>query len=208
VASFAAGIATAREAPSGMSFHEALSLRKSTRSFRPESVEDEQLLELVAAANGINRPDIGGRTAPSWHGAKDIDIYVATAKGTSLFDAEAGELVTVEGEDIRTRTSAEPFVGTAPAVLIYVSDTSLLQEAAKTFEVGLPEADVTLQHTIAAYVNTAVIAQNVYLFCAATGLGTCLVGGSDPVAIAQALKLDAEKRVTYVQPVGHPSAEG
>jgi nitroreductase len=56
-----------------------------------------------------------------------------------------------------------------------------------------------------AHVDTAMVGQNVYLFCAANGLGTCLVGGADRAAITEALGLDPTKLVTFVQPVGRPA---
>jgi nitroreductase len=110
--------------------------------------------------------------------------------------------VAVSTDDIRKLTSPQPFVGTAAAVLIYVSERSRVLKAA-----GLDGQALDLEtedHRIAAHVNAAVIAQNVYLFCAAEGLGTCLVGGADRAAIAAALGLSDGQRVTYVQPVGHP----
>ena len=55
---------------------------------------------------------------------------------------------------------------------------------------------------IAARVNSAIMAQNVYLFCAAEGLGTCLLGTVDREAIKTALKFPDHLSVTYIQPLG------
>ena len=46
------------------------------------------------------------------------------------------------------------------------------------------------------------MAQNVYLFCAAEGLGTCLLGTVDREAIKTALKFPDHLSVTYIQPLG------
>lgn len=43
----------------------ALTRRKSVREFAPTPLSLQQLSELLWAANGINRPETGGRTAPS-----------------------------------------------------------------------------------------------------------------------------------------------
>lgn len=212
IAALASRLSFAEEAPGmmsdgnmgGMSVREALARRKSTRLYSADPIDEAVLLRLLWSANGVNRPDIDGRTAPSWHGAKDTDIYAARASGVSRFDPKTNTLVSVLGEDIRTKTSPQPFVGTAPVILIYVSDRDRIVESAKAFEAGQPPEIFAGAHRIAAYVDTAVIAQNVYLFCAAEGLGTCLVGGSDPVAISRALRLPDSQMVTYVQPVGHP----
>ncbi|MGX7871961.1 nitroreductase family protein [Mesorhizobium sp. ORM6] len=65
----------------GMSLLEALSLRQSTRLFADKPIDDETLSTLLWCAFGINRPNSGGHTAPSWHGAMETDIYVADARG-------------------------------------------------------------------------------------------------------------------------------
>ena len=186
-----------------VSLSDALAKRESIRSYSADAVEDAQLLALLWAANGVNRPDVDGRTAPSWRTSKDTEIYVARASGVTHFDAVENRLTAVSDADIRGVLSPQPFVARAPVVLIYVSELSRLLEA-----VGLDAAAfdaVTEDHRISAHVNAAVISQNVYLFCAADGLGTCLVGGVDRAATAKALQLGAGQLVTYVQPVGHPA---
>lgn len=193
----------AQNAMGGVTVRQALERRRSTRLYAPDPIAEPTLLGLLFAANGVNRPDSDGRTAPSWHGSRDVDIYVAQASGVGRFDPAANALLPVSDQDIRGQTSPEPFVGTAPAVLIYISDKDKLSAAAASFEIGQPQQAVERQHEIAAYVDTAVVAENVYLYCAAEGLGTCLVGGADSAAITLALALRPQQRVTYVQPVGH-----
>lgn len=186
-----------------MPLSDALARRESIRTYADGPIEEAQLLALLGAANGVNRSDVDGRTAPSWRTAKDIEIYVAQAAGVSHYNAANNALRPVSGDDIRSIASPQPFVATAPVVLIFVTELSRILEAA-----GLePDAldALTEDHRIAAHVNAAVIAQNVYLFCAAEGLGTCLVGGADRAALATALKLTDGQLVAYIQPVGHPA---
>lgn len=178
---------------------QAFALRRSTRVYGAGTIPEPVLIDLLQTANGINRPESGGRTAPSWRGAMDVDIYVATADGTFLFDPGNGALVPKGTADIRASASPQPFVGTAPVVLIYVSDRQRLIEAAG--EAATDGAAIE-QHRVTAFVDSAIVSQNVYLYCAAMGLGTCLVGGNDPQQIAAALSLAAHQVVTYVQPVG------
>jgi nitroreductase len=197
---------TASIAEDSLSVEEALAHRRSTRLYAPQPLAADLRLRLLHAADGVNRPDIDGRTAPSWYGAKDTDIYVAEADGVGKYDPVANSVHHVLDTDIRKQTSPEPFVGAAPMVLIYVSDRARLSKAGIDFEKGQTPAAIAEEYMRAAYVNTAVIAQNVYLFCASQELGTCLVGGVDPTAIGKALGLAATQRVTYVQPVGHLKA--
>ncbi len=186
-----------------VSVRDALAKRESIRTYSDRAIDDDQLLALLWAANGVNRADVDGRTAPSWRTAKDTEIYVARATGIDRFDPVENTLTNLSSTDIRGVLSPQPFVGTAPVVLVYVTELSRILAAAG-LDVNALDA-VTEDHRIAAYVNTAVVAQNVYLFCAAEELGTCLVGGADRAAAAAALELTEGQLVTYVQPVGHPA---
>lgn len=178
----------------GMSLLEALSLRQSTRHFADKPIDDETLSTLLWCAFGINRPNSGGHTAPSWHGAMETEIYVADASGVRKFDPAGQAAVTTLGRDIRSAASKESFVGTAPTVLIYCVDRTRLQ---------IPNE---AQESAFAHVDAAIVAQNVYLYCASVGLGTCLVGGVDKPALGRMLGLSEAQFVTFVQPVGYPSS--
>jgi len=157
------------------SLKEALEKRRSTRLYSDAPIAEEQLAELLWSACGVNRPESGGRTAPSWRGSYGIDILVASAEGVRRFDPVAGLLSPVMPDDIRGKASSQPFVATAPAVLIYVADLDRIAQAP-------PEERIQVAH-----VDAGIIAQNVYLYCAATGLGTCLVGGADKPGLATVL---------------------
>ena len=89
----------------GVSLLEALSLRQSTRLFADKPIDDETLSTLLWCAFGINRPNSGGHTAPSWHGAMETDIYVADARGVRKFDPAGQAAATILGRDIRSATS-------------------------------------------------------------------------------------------------------
>jgi nitroreductase len=178
----------------GLPLLEALSLRRSIRLYSEQPVEEEKLSTLLWCAFGINRPDSGGHTAPSWHGSVETDIYVADAQGVRKFDPAAQAAEIVLSEDIRGKASPQPFVGTAPAVLIYVADRGRMAKASDEDQIQ------------AAHVDAAIVSQNVYLYCASVGLGTCLVGGADKKGLAEILKLPDTEIVTFVQPVGYPKS--
>ncbi|MFE3837310.1 nitroreductase family protein [Pseudogemmobacter sonorensis] len=201
--SAAAPIAVASAAPSlaagpaGITLQEALEGRQSVRRFGTAPLPEDQLLRLLWAANGVNRPETGGRTAPSWRSAYDTDLHVATAEGVFLHQPGTNTLERVLDRDIRAEASDSAFVARAPALLIYVSDGARLRTAAEGAD------DQAL--AVGAHVNAAVTAQNVYLACVAEGLGTCLIGGAaNRDVIAAALSLAEGSIVTYVQPVGVP----
>jgi hypothetical protein len=70
-----------------------LSFRSSTREFAPTPLSITTLGELLWAADRINRPVSGGRTAPSPHAYNEVDIYVALPYGVYRYDALSHQLL-------------------------------------------------------------------------------------------------------------------
>lgn len=186
--------AIAQDQAAELTVTEALRARRSTRSFAARPLDPALLAQLLWAAFGVNRPESGLRTAPSWRGAADVTVLMATAEGVLRLDPASDASQTILAQDIRSRLSPEPFVATAPACLILVSDLRKLAAA---------EQDD--QKRLWALVDAAIVAENVYIFAAGRGLGTCLVGGLDRAAITEALGLAAHEFPTFVQPVGWPA---
>jgi SagB-type dehydrogenase family enzyme len=184
----------AHQREGGMSFMEAVALRRSTRLYSDARIAPDTLADLLWTAYGINRPESGGRTAPSWHTSYGADLYVADADGVWLYDPKGQSLQQRLETDIRKKASQQPFVGTAPIVIVHVANLERMYEAPHEERIRY------------AYVDSAIIAQNIYLFCASVGLGTCLVGGADRAAVSEALGLPESQIVTFVQPVGHPQS--
>lgn len=176
----------------GMPLMEALAKRQSVRAYGERALSRETLSNLLWAAFGINRRDTGERTAPSWRGSKEIDIYVATAEALWLYDPAAHALRHVMAGDIRADTGRQPFPATAPAVLIYVADRARMAEA------PAQEQDTY------AHVDAALIAQNVYLFAASEGLGTVMLGNVEKADLAKRMTLRGNQILTFTQPIGHP----
>jgi len=176
----------------GGSLMSALKNRKSTRSFSSQPLPQQMLSDLLWAAFGVNRPDIGFRTAPSPMNTQEIEIYVATADGLYLYDARFHQLVQLSTEDIRSLCGRQGFVANAPLNLIYVADFSKL---------GDREEDKKLFYAAA---DTGFISQNVYLFCAAFGLGTVVRAWVDRPVLAAKINLRKEQRIILAQTVGYP----
>lgn len=176
----------------GLPVAEALAKRQSIREFSTRAIPQQTLANVLWAAFGINRPASEDHTAPSWRGSKETDIYVATAEGVWLFEPKTNELHSVMTTDIRDKTSSMVFAATAPLVLIYVADMARMAPASAE------------DHRLYAHVDAAMIAQNVYLYAAATGLGTVILGSVDRPALAKTLNLPDGKIVTFSQPVGFP----
>ena len=178
---------------SGMPLMQALHARKSTREFSSEKLPSQVLSNLLWAAFGINRPETGGRTAPSTRNWQDIDIYVTTADGLYLFDAKNHTLNMIQTQDIRALTGTQDFVGHAPVNLIYVSDYTRMDSDSS------PEDRQT-----DAAIDTGFIGENVYLYCASTGLATVVRGSIDKDILAKAMKLKSTQEIVAAQSVGYP----
>lgn len=177
----------------GKPLMEALTERRSIRSFSREAIDDATLSNLLWAAFGVNRPGSDGRTAPSWRGSKEIDLYLARADGVWRYDPERHLLTRFLEADIRAQTGRQPFTDEAPAVLIYIAERGRMAEAAGEVQY------------LYAHVDAAFISQNVYLFAASEGLATVVLGNVDKEALSALMGLGDDMILTFTQPIGHPA---
>lgn len=173
---------------------EALRERRSGREFTSRKLPLPLLSNLLWAAFGVNRPDSGGRTAPSAHDWEEIDIHVCLESGVYVYDADSHTLAKHLDQDIRAATGLQAFVAHAPVNLVYVADLSRMDEAT---------AEEKAQY---AGPDAGFIAQNVYLFCASEGLATVVRGLVDRPALGARMGLSAEQRIILAQSVGYPAA--
>lgn len=183
---------SAPQLDSGKSLIQSLKDRQSTRSFSSKQIPVDVLSNLLWAANGINRAGSDKRTAPSAMNWQEIDIYVANAEGLYLYNPKEHALKKVLNKDIRSLTGKQRFVSEAPVNLIYVADMS---------KTGDAEAE---EKTLFTAADTGFISQNVYLYCASTGLATVVRGFIDKAALAKAMNLKDNQKIILAQTVGYP----
>ena len=179
----------------GKSLMQALTDRKTTREFSNEKLPLQILSNLLWAAWGINRPQTGGRTAPSAVNWQEIEIYVAMQEGLYVYDAKAHALNPVLAKDIRAATGLQDFVKDVPVNFIYVADFSKIT-ASDQDKIFYSAAD------------TGFISQNVYLYCASEGLATVVRNLVDKPALAKTMNLKPEQRIILTQSVGYPKKSG
>jgi len=176
----------------GMPLMQALQARHSAREFSPRPLPAQVLSDLLWAAQGVNRPQTGKRTAPSARDWREIDIYVTRADGVFIYEPNTHALRKVLDRDVRALTGRQDFPAEAPVNLVYVADAR-----------RMPDADQPQREFYAA-ADTGFIAQNVYLFCASSGLAVVVRGALDKEALAVALGLGPQQWVTLAQTVGYP----
>jgi SagB-type dehydrogenase family enzyme len=170
---------------------QALRSRRSTREFSLRPLPLDVLSTLLWSAIGVNRPESGGRTAPSAHNWQEIEVFVALPDGTYRYDPRDHALRLVVASDLRAATGIQDFVATAPLNLVYVADFGKM--------VGASAED----RTFYAAAGAGFVAQNVYLYCAAAGLACVVRGLVDRRKLAPALQLPIDQRIVLAQTVGY-----
>jgi len=178
----------------GLPLLTALANRRSSREFAPEALPLALLSDLLWAANGVNRPETGKRTAATARNWQNLEIYAVIATGIFRYDPVAHALVAVTAGDHRAATGAQPFVAGAPLNLVYVSDLAKMP--------GVEADSDGLRYD---GVHAGIVAQNVYLFAASTDLATVLRAMVDRTALAGVLGLPETQRVILAQSVGYPA---
>lgn len=178
----------------GRPLMQALAQRRSEREFASQPLPRPVLADLLWAAAGINRPSLGGRTAPSALNAQEVDLYVALPEGLYLYEPEPHRLRRAVASDVRGVTGYQDFVDTAPLDLIYVANHARMK---------LVPAD---RRTPYAYAAAGAMAQNVYLYCASAGLATVIRAWFDAHALTEAMQLGTDQHVLLAQTVGRPAS--
>ncbi len=166
--------------------------RPGEHRFDPAPLPDQTLSDLLWACAGVNRPALGGRTAPSAMNAQEVDVYLALPTGLYRYAAPTHTLQLVSATDVRRVTGYQDFVDTAPLDLVFVADFARMKL--------VPAA----QRASFAAVAAGAMAQNVYLFCASAGLVTVIRAWLDRSALEQAMGLGNDQQVLLSQTVGLP----
>jgi len=174
----------------GMPLMEALRRRQSQREFSADQLGSQRLSDLLWAAAGVNRPELGGRTAPSAMNAQEVELYVALETGLFRYEPKAHQLQLAVTSDVRSVTGYQDFVDNAALDLIYVADYSRMKL--------VPAA----QREAYAFTAAGAMAQNVYLYCASVGLATVVRAWFDRHALSQAMVLGTDEQLLLAQTVG------
>jgi nitroreductase len=191
----------------GRSLGDSLRLRRTTREISDREMSLQTLSNLLWAACGVNRPKgpfgAVGITSASASNSQEIDVFVALRSGVYLFGARHHTLTQVSAGDVRAM-AISPGQGKrvamrAPVQLLYVVDIGRLIHTSGFQEPGLHDPEVQKSYY---FVDTGLIAGNVYLFAAAKGLAAWF-HNCDREGLAKQLKLGPEQRVLFAQSVGY-----
>jgi SagB-type dehydrogenase family enzyme len=170
---------------------QALNDRMSTKGFITKALPPGQISNLLWAAFGINRTDSGKRTVATAVNCQDIDVYVVFEKAAYVYEAKEHRLIPVVNRDIRSLAATQEYARAAPINLVYVSDYGRMPD---DFEDKKP---------IYAAFHAGSISQNVYLYCASTGLGAVVRDSVDRAGLRDVLKLSEDQAIVMAQSVGY-----
>jgi hypothetical protein len=190
----------------GKSLFQSLQQRKTTREIRGKKLPLQVLSNLLWAACGINRKKVAigkyGRTSGSASNSQEIDVYIVMKEGAFLFDSFRHKLDPVVTDDLRifALNKGQRDMGSdAPLHLVYVVDINKLANTSGYREPGLLDPEIQKSYY---YVDTGLIAGNVYLFAASTGLASWF-HNCDKENLAKKLKLRSDQRVLFGQTIGY-----
>jgi nitroreductase len=184
---------------------EALKMRRTSRSITNKRIPLQILSDILWAAQGVNRvqgPFGGpGRTAGSASNSQEICLFVAKVEGTYLYDPDSHKMTPVTAGDNRALAigpGQEMAGANAPVRFIYVVDIDKFKNAGFQ-EPGLYHPEIQKSYY---FVDTGLIAQNVYLASSALGLASWF-HNCNKVELAKVLRLKAHQRVLFGQTIGY-----
>ncbi len=178
----------------GSPLMQALQNRRSLRTFSEAHISDQQLSQLLWAANGVNsRTEFMGRegmrTAPSARNHQEIELYVFLPSGIYLYEALNNNLKWICDGDHRAQAGQQAFFNDAPLCVCLVADFSKMHhygEKKRAFYSGM---------------DAGYVSQNIYLFCASEGLATVACGMINREKLHELLELD-DAMAMLTHPVG------
>jgi SagB-type dehydrogenase family enzyme len=176
----------------GLPVMTALSLRASATEFDSTSLGLQDMSDLLWAANGINRPETGKRTAPSARNSQDIDVYIVMKSGAYLYNAKNHCLDFITGGDHRALVAGrQDNFAVAPLFCVLVSDFSRFSNG-----------DDSSKMISAAY-DAGIVSQNIGIFCASVGLDTRVRATMDQEKLGEILQLKDSQHLMLNNPVGY-----
>ena len=184
----------------------SLKSRKTTRLIGDKKLSLQELSNILWAAGGVNRAKgpFGdpGLTAASASNSREIDVYAFLEDGIYLYEPSANRLVLEAEGDFRSMAIGKGQLSSgsrAPLRLVYIADIDKFSQAGFQ-EPGLHDTEIQKAYY---YVDTGIIAGNVYLYAASQGLASWF-HNCDRAGIAAKLNLRPGQRVLFGQTIGYP----
>lgn len=180
-----------------VSLEEAISQRRSIRSFTDETPSPEIVARLCWAAQGVTDKVGRLRSAPSAGATYPLELYLATPKFVARYIPVDHSLEIVLRKDVRKALTEaaldQSWFANAPMVFIFVG------ELARTADVY---GDRALLYV---HIEVGCASENLMLQAAALGWGSVPVGAYSDDDVAEILELPDGWHPYLIVPVGRPA---
>ncbi len=180
-----------------VSLEEAIAKRRSERNYAVKDLTEEQISQLLWAAQGITAKDEGRnlRAAPSAGALYPMEIYLLSKDGLFHYLVQGHKLEALSDKDLRKDLSA----------------ASLGQSSVRDAAVDIVICGVSSRITgkygergiIYMYIEAGHIAQNIHLQAVTLGLGSLPVGAFNDREVDKILDLPGDCHALYIIPVGY-----
>ena len=178
-----------------MSLEEAVSKRRSIRSFASKELSLEQISQLLWATQGITEEGRGFRAAPSAGALYPLEIYLLKNDGVFHYDIKGHSLNRTGARDVRSEIVraawGQSFIKQAPVSIVISAVRSRV--TARYGERGNRYVDIEVGHA----------AENLHLQAVALGLGSVPIGAFTDGEVQKILGLPRDRDPIYIIPVGY-----
>ncbi len=189
-----------------ISVEEALSSRRTHRSFQGRALNLTQFAQMLWAAYGVTAVNSGRqlRTAPSAGGMYPIDIYAvigeggveSVAAGVYRYLSDSHALRSVSSGDVRKEVASaclrQLWMAEAPLFIVITGEYA--RSSAKYGPRGVVYTHIEAGH----------VGQNVFLQAEALGLKAGIVGAFQKEDLVKTLRIPAAHEPLLIMPVGFP----
>ena len=166
--------------------------RQSVREYSEQELSPQDLSDLLWATAGISRTD-GRITSPTARNMQEIRVYVFNKDGAYLYDAKDRKLsLVVKGDHRKLIAGFQEFAAKAPVSILLVADFD---------KFGSDNEHARMM----VYADAGIACENIYMFCAGTGMATVTRGTMDSKALQQLLGLTEKQVPVLNNPVGYPA---
>ncbi len=183
-----------------LSLEETIMRRRSIRSYRADSLDLQDVSQLLWAAQGLTDAAEKLRSAPSAGALYPLELILVASNvrgipiGVYRYHPETHQLVRMQPGDVQSALCLaalhQQWVAEAAMVLVVVADYQ--RTTAKYGQRGMRYVYMEVGH----------VAQNIYLQCVPLGLGTVFVGAFYDEQVKSVLKLPLQEEPLAILPIG------
>ncbi len=179
-----------------MSFEDVAARRRSVREFSDKRLNENELLKILFAAQGITDPGSGHRSVPSAGATYPLEVYVVSPDSVLHYDPSSNSMKKVVQGDMRADLAeaalGQSVVRSAPASVVITG-----------FATRTTQRYGERGHRYV-YMEAGHAAQNVLLQAVSLGLVGVPIGAFDDREVESILGCGPGEKALYILPVGHP----